>query len=62
MRIGFIKDPPCHLRSGSTHPAAFPAAEVHTTGMDIQHKLDAVAALTLGKDMWGALGWAEVAH
>ncbi|CAJ1419897.1 unnamed protein product [Effrenium voratum] len=25
--------------------------QVHTTGMDIQHKLDAVAALTLGKDM-----------
>ena len=26
-------------------------SQVHTTGMDIQHKLDAVAALTLGKDM-----------
>eukprot|EP00927_Polykrikos_kofoidii_P035876 TRINITY_DN30381_c0_g2_i1.p1 TRINITY_DN30381_c0_g2~~TRINITY_DN30381_c0_g2_i1.p1 ORF type:complete len:3775 (-),score=772.57 TRINITY_DN30381_c0_g2_i1:67-10008(-) len=25
--------------------------QVHTTGMDIQHKLDAIAALTLGKDM-----------
>ena len=25
--------------------------QVHTTGMDIQHKLDALAALTLGKDM-----------
>lgn len=25
--------------------------QVHTTGMDIQHKPDAVAALTLGKDM-----------
>ncbi|CAE8615816.1 unnamed protein product [Polarella glacialis] len=25
--------------------------QIHTTGMDIQHRLDAVAALTLGKDM-----------
>jgi len=25
--------------------------QIHTTGMDIQHKLDAVAVLTLGKDM-----------
>ena len=25
--------------------------QIHTTGMDIQHKLDATAVLTLGKDM-----------